>query len=201
MDGYLNIARYSPRCTVLGPGCRAVLWVQGCNAACPGCITPETAVLPGGEFRAINDLVDLFLSFKDIEGITFSGGEPMLQAEDLLLFVEEIRKRSTLSFMMFTGFTLETLLLQGSEAQKSLLKKMDILVDGPYLQERHADLIWRGSDNQRVFFIGNRYSEWKGRMNEKGVGIEVEFDHETIHWMGIPPKGFRRLLEENIRKL
>ncbi|MDO5581322.1 MAG: 4Fe-4S single cluster domain-containing protein [Planctomycetia bacterium] len=201
MEGKLNIARYSPRCTVLGPGRRAVLWVQGCRAGCPGCITPETAVLPGGEFWTIEDLVNLFLSFENIEGITLSGGEPMLQADGLLLFAEEIRKRTSLSFMMFTGYTIEELLLHGSEAQKSLLKKMDILVDGPYIQERHADLIWRGSDNQRVLFIGDRYSEWKARMNERGVGIEVEFEHDTVHWMGIPPKGFRRQLEENIRKL
>src|SRR5262249_36419180 len=44
----LHLARRSDRCTVLGPGTRAVLWVQGCPLRCPGCVAPETLPFAGG---------------------------------------------------------------------------------------------------------------------------------------------------------
>ena len=54
----LRLARRSNRCTVLGPGVRAVLWVQGCPLRCPGCVAPETLPFAGGEVVQVSRLAE-----------------------------------------------------------------------------------------------------------------------------------------------
>lgn len=74
-DGFLRLARRSNRCTVLGPGVRAVFWVQGCPLRCPGCVAPETLPFAGGEVVPVSRLADEIIALNEIEGLTFSGGE------------------------------------------------------------------------------------------------------------------------------
>src|SRR4051812_24288102 len=89
-----------------GPGKRAVLWFQGCNLACKGCWNPETHSFNEKNRTSIGDIQDWILSLKDIEGITFSGGEPMQQAPYLYTLVAFIReKRADLTIGMYTGYT------------------------------------------------------------------------------------------------
>eukprot|EP01031_Cornospumella_fuschlensis_P012437 gene12437-15196_t len=57
----LYLARYSPQCSVLGPGLRAVIWVQGCPFRCSGCVAPETLPFFGGEIIATADLAQRLL--------------------------------------------------------------------------------------------------------------------------------------------
>lgn len=68
---------------VLGPYQRAVIWVQSCEWPCPGCIVPESWPVGAGETFPIEELVRWILAQLDIEGITLSGGEPLLQAPAL----------------------------------------------------------------------------------------------------------------------
>jgi anaerobic ribonucleoside-triphosphate reductase activating protein len=195
----LHLARRSNRCTVLGPGKRAVLWVQGCKFRCRGCVAPETQPFHGGQEVDVALLADELCGLPDIEGVTFSGGEPMAQAAALVNLVDSIRHKRDLSFMSYTGYTLEHLLRRASPAQKALLARLDILVDGPYIAARHTDLRWRGSDNQHVHFLSPRYRHLATQANERGYQLECEHAADgTFHWMGIPPKGFREKLERNM---
>lgn len=192
----LHLAQRTNRCTVLGPGVRAVLWVQGCPFRCPGCVAPETLPFQGGTAEPVVALAEELAGLPDIEGVTFSGGEPMSQAGALAALVDAVRARRDLSFFCFTGFSLDHLRGEGTEAQRALLQRLDVLVDGPYLRERHTDLRWRGSDNQGVHFLTDRYRHLAPAVRERGSWIEFEMLPDGgVRWMGIPPAGFRGAFE------
>jgi anaerobic ribonucleoside-triphosphate reductase activating protein len=147
----------------------------------------------------VASLADELSRLPEIEGVTFSGGEPLAQAVALVNLMDSVRRKRDLTFMSYTGYTLEYLLRQGSAGQKALVKRLDVLVDGPYIAARHTDLRWRGSDNQQVHFLSVRYRHLIAQTNDRGYWLECEHAADgTFHWMGIPPKGFRETLERNM---
>ncbi len=197
----LRLARYSLRCAVLGPGVRGIVWVQGCSRNCPDCTAPEMRDSARGFDISVSELADRFLEQPELEGLTFSGGEPMNQAGPLADLVDRVREKKDFSFFCYTGYQFEDLREAGTVEQKRLLTKLDVLVDGPYIESRHSDRLWRGSDNQKVWFLSNRYAEYKSSLDDPGQGLEFEFDDRgVLQWTGIPPLGFRKQYRETLRK-
>jgi anaerobic ribonucleoside-triphosphate reductase activating protein len=95
------------RSTVNGPGTRAVIHFQYCPLHCTGCWNRETwdakseYTTTAFEIKSWIDTLD-----DDLEGITFSGGEPMAQPWALLAIIQHIKMyRSGWTIGMFTGFT------------------------------------------------------------------------------------------------
>ncbi|MBQ3351826.1 MAG: radical SAM protein [Thermoguttaceae bacterium] len=196
----IRIARYSLHCSTLGPGVRGVVWVQGCSQRCPGCTSPEMRDYNGGIEMDVQELAEKFDASPELEGFTFSGGEPMDQAEALTALIEELRRRrgNNPSFMSYTGYIFEDLRKKLSFFQQKFVNIIDVLIDGPFMESQYANLLWRGSANQRVYFLTPRYKEWESRINEPGQGLEFEFDENgAVQWAGIPPLNFR----EDFRKL
>jgi len=188
----IRLSRKLHRCTVLGPGTRAVLWVQGCPLRCRGCVAPQTLPYSGGFAEPVEALAYELAALPDIEGITLSGGEPTSQAAALVHLIDAIRDRRDLSVFCYTGFLLEDL-RRGSAEERKLLNRVDVLVDGPYVEALHTDLIWRGSSNQTLHFMTPRYRHLEHLTHARGSRLEVSFEADgTVHWAGIPPKGFRR---------
>lgn len=131
---HLNIMGYVDRSEVNGPGCRAVVWVQGCLRECPGCFNPESWSFEPNQLIAIDDLVNRILSEPRNEGVTFSGGEPFWQASALAAVARRVKAQG-LNVMSFSGFTLEQLQSQSAPpGSQALLAQLDILVDGPYVK-------------------------------------------------------------------
>jgi anaerobic ribonucleoside-triphosphate reductase activating protein len=132
--GYLNIMGYVDESEVNGPGCRAVVWVQGCLRECPGCFNPESWSFEMNQLRSVDSLAEKILSNPRNQGVTFSGGEPFWQAPALASLASKV-KAAGLNVMSFTGFTLEQLQAEYAPAgSKDLLKELDILIDGPYVE-------------------------------------------------------------------
>ena len=148
MIRYANIIKES---TVDGPGIRLVAFLQGCNLCCEGCHNPSLQPLGGGIMIEEEEFAVLLL--KGITslhaGITFSGGEPTLQADALCRVIKIIKKaRPELNIWVYTGRTFESLI--GS----NLLQLIDVLVDGPFIKEKRSlALPFRGSANQRIIDI------------------------------------------------
>lgn len=71
-----------------GPGIRTVVFLQGCNLRCQYCHNPDTWQLNGGTEMTVEEIVNKVKRFKpyfkDTGGVTFSGGEPLVQKEFLL---------------------------------------------------------------------------------------------------------------------
>ena len=177
----LNLARTLPRSAANGPGERFVLWVQGCPLACPGCWNPDTWAFKRRDLRSVEDLAAIILATEGIEGVTFTGGEPFAQARALTALAARVRFAG-LSVFVFTGYDLDELT---HPEHLALLAVSDVVVAGRYVEaERETGLAWRGSANQRVHFVSDRYSP--ADINEVA---EVEFyinNDGTITVTGFP---------------
>lgn len=135
-----------------GPGIRTTLYVQGCPHHCPGCHNPETWDFEGGTPMEPDQLLEIVRRNPLCRGVTFSGGEPFAQAGVLLPLAVKL-KEAGYELASYTGYLFEQL-LNGNAAQKALLEKIDVLIDGPFiLAERSLDLNFRGSRNQRVLNV------------------------------------------------
>lgn len=159
--GYLNVMGYVNESEVNGPGCRAVVWLQGCHRQCVGCFNPDSWSFAENQLISIEDLAASILSHSRNTGVTFSGGEPFWQAPALTLLARRL-KAAGLNTMSFTGFTLAELRGDNAPPQsQALLAELDILVDGPYLEHMaiHDPRSPVSSRNQRVHFLNLALAE------------------------------------------
>lgn len=142
---------------VEGPGVRYCIWTQGCSRHCKGCQAVHTWSHSGGILIDVKDIIEDIKSQKNIEGVTFLGGEPFEQAEALGFIAKEVQKLG-LSVLCFSGFLLEE--LRQEEKNRLLLDNIDLLIDGEFRQELvDYSRPWCGSSNQRYHFLTNRYNE------------------------------------------
>lgn len=150
--GYLNLMGYVDESEVNGPGCRAVIWVQGCLRECPGCFNPDSWSFKINQLMPVDTLVEKITSNPRNEGVTFSGGEPFWQAPALADLARKVKAKG-LNVMSFTGFTFEQLQSKNAPAgSQDLLAQLDILIDGPYIQSLaiNSPESTVSSSNQRV---------------------------------------------------
>ena len=204
----VRIFRRTAPVSVLGPGERAVIWVQGCRLACRGCIVPESWDARGGASVPVSDLAGWVLAQPGIEGITLSGGEPMDQAAGLAALIDVVRRGADLGVVLFTGYTHERLESGGSGEQKALLERTDLLIDGPYIEPLHADLLWRGSSNQRLLPLTTRYRRLVTSLppeSDRSAGLQFEVDERGVMgYAGVPavprfdPEFRRRMREHGV---
>ncbi|MFN6568407.1 4Fe-4S single cluster domain-containing protein [Dendronalium sp. ChiSLP03b] len=159
--GYLNIMGYVDESEVNGPGCRAVVWVQGCPRECPGCFNPESWSFDLNQLISVDTLAEKILSKPRNTGVTFSGGEPFWQASALASLARKV-KAAGLNVMSFTGFTLKQ--LQSNSAppdSQALLEQLDILIDGPFVQSLaiNSPNSPVSSSNQQVRVLNPAFAE------------------------------------------
>lgn len=150
----MNIRLASPLAfdsIVDGPGLRCVVWCQGCLHNCPGCHNPETQPMDLGNVVDTSELILEIQNSKMQTGITFSGGEPFLQATPLIE-IALAAKECGLNIWAYSGYTIEEI-FQDKE-KFALLKHVDVLVDGRFIQaEKNFDLKFKGSKNQRIIDV------------------------------------------------
>lgn len=142
---------------VEGPETRYCIWVQGCSRHCKGCQAVHTWSHSGGTLYNIKDIITDIKKQKNIEGVTFLGGEPFEQAEALGIIAKAVKKEG-LGVLCFTGGLLEE--LQQKEENKTLLDNIDLLIDGAFeIENVDYSRPWCGSTNQRYHFLTDRYNE------------------------------------------
>jgi len=137
-----------------GPGLRYVIFTQGCTHQCPHCQNPETWDKDGGKEYSARQVIRLLKQQKKKkQGVTFSGGEPFLQAADLAEVAQAARQMGW-DVVTYTGFTYEELIADNNGGVKALLYATDILIDGKYVHAlRDIGLKFRGSSNQRLIDV------------------------------------------------
>lgn len=136
-----------------GDGLRTVLWVSGCNHQCKGCQNPITWDEKGGLPFDKEAEAELFeaLSGDYIDGITFSGGDPLFpnNRAEVFRLIKKIRKEfPDKTIWLYTGYQWEQVCnLDG-------IKDIDVLIDGEFVQDLNDNnLHWIGSSNQRVIDV------------------------------------------------
>lgn len=195
---FLTVSRFQRRTAALGPGVRSVIWFHGCSFNCPGCIAAEMNSSTDFLRLSASRLADAVLAIPEIEGVTLSGGDPFDQnLESLSAFLEQLRSRSQLSIMCYTGRLLSQLRVgMNTSINEHILAMIDVLVDGLYVDALNDGSAWRGSSNQQVHFLTSRYKHL-----DSGIGssrdrmVEVSLDSSArMHITGIPPSGFMERL-------
>ena len=148
----------------LGPGNRFVIWTQGCCRRCYKCASPELQITGEGKIIDSEILANMICKEEGIDGITISGGEPMLQSQALMTTLNVVReRRPELTVILFTGFKVEELRM---ECQLSLLEFVDVLIDGEYVDNLNDNRGLRGSSNQRIYFLTNRLLNYRQMLEE-----------------------------------
>jgi len=153
MEDILWIAGVEKNSIVDGPGIRYAIFTQGCPHRCPGCHNPQTWELEEGTSIKLSQLLQEIKETRLLQGVTFTGGDPFLQASSLAKLGKAIKEMG-LDLLVYTGYTWEELLSKEDPAYRELLLTIDILIDGPFkLEEKDLSLPFRGSRNQRIINV------------------------------------------------
>lgn len=187
-----------------GPGTRIGLWVAGCRLDCRGCLASELRDRRAGrpvEARALGRLVAGMTAGH--EGLTLSGGEPFDQAEALAETLDEMRCPASFDIMAYSGYTLAEIDSGGPERRR-LLSMVDVLIDGRFREELPTEKPWRGSDNQEMRLLTPRAARYSRFVTADGNGkrqvhVGVREDG-TVHFIGIPERGFLRELSDRLSR-
>lgn len=150
-----------------GRGIRFTVFTQGCPHHCKGCHNPETHDFNGGKDVDTAELLEKIKANPLLDGVTFSGGEPFMQAEVLADFAEEIKKLG-LNIITYTGYTFEALYEnRDKNSWGRLLEATDYLIDGKFeIEKKDWTAKFRGSSNQRYLDCQKSLAE--------GRAVEVE---------------------------
>ena len=160
---YANIKWYD---VANGPGVRVSLFVSGCRNHCKNCFNPETWDFDYGQpfTEEVEDKILKAMEPDYIKGFTLLGGDPF-EPENcaaLVPFMKRMRKLyPEKSVWCFTGYDYERDLLTGkkgdAETVLKLLRTLDVLVDGRFVEElKDLNLRFRGSSNQRIISVDRK---------------------------------------------
>lgn len=136
-----------------GPGFRYTIFTQGCPHNCFGCHNPESHSFTDGEDIPMEQILKEIFDDKLLDGVTFSGGEPFMQAQELAIIASRIKQQTNLSLYCFTGYTWEEITEQSKTRAgwDDLLKQLDVIIDGRFeLPLKSYNLRFRGSSNQHA---------------------------------------------------
>ena len=140
---------------VNGNGIRRVLFSQGCRHNCKDCFNQDTHSFEGGKLENMDELIEDIRKNPLLKGVTFSGGDPLEQAEKFAYIAGKV-KDMRLNVWCYTGYTFEYILKHKFERNgwNNLLKHIDVMVDGKFEEDKkNARLKYRGSSNQRIIDV------------------------------------------------
>lgn len=139
-----------------GRGIGVALFVQGCHFHCKNCFNQTTWNFQEGKpwTNEIENKFFYLVSRTYIERVSFLGGEPLAD-ENYDTIVRLAKSIDNKKKWCYTGYTLEELKANGKE---EILKYIDVLVDGRYVDElRDLNLEFSGSSNQRILYRGKDF--------------------------------------------
>jgi anaerobic ribonucleoside-triphosphate reductase activating protein len=135
------------------PGFSTSIYCQGCGHHCLGCHNTQTWDFNNGELYKTKDLFDIVMSY-EFSDVTFTGGDPMFQAEAFTELAQMIKNGSNKVIWCYTGYTYEE--IKKDPKMSQLLPFIDVLVDGRFnITKRDISLKFRGSSNQRIIHLKN----------------------------------------------
>ncbi len=176
----MNVAHIEEQSYIYGPGCRFVIWVQGCSLRCKGCWNSEMWSFNKRTEYSVNQLYEMVKN-ENVEGLTILGGEPLDQLDEVFALCQKCQTNG-ISTMVFTGYEISEI----ENINKSAIKSVtDILITGRYIDSlRTTELQWIGSTNQQILFLSDRYSAYK-ICNGNYMEIDIN-ENGSIKMLGFP---------------
>ena len=146
----ISVIKIVESTSVDGPGLRTTVYCAGCGHHCKGCHNPQSWDINYGTMVQVEDVANRLLATD--EDITFSGGDPMFQIDAFAELASIIKAKSNKNIWCYTGYTFEQLLRNNKSLE--LLKNIDVLVDGRFIEEqKDKEILFRGSRNQRLIDV------------------------------------------------
>lgn len=193
--------------TVLGPGRRIGLWLQGCKIRCKGCVSMDTWEPDPSRAIAVSDLLAWcrHTAEGDLDGVTISGGEPFDQPIALRALLNGLhawRRQGGADFdiLCYSGYPLKTL----ERKHKPLLALLDAVIPEPYTDGQPLGKVWRGSSNQPLVPLSERGAARYGAfldetVESQGKRMQVAVEGQRVWMIGIPDRGDMAAVEELCR--
>jgi anaerobic ribonucleoside-triphosphate reductase activating protein len=172
----------------LGPGKRFVLWTQGCNRKCLGCMSKHTWNFNEGSRFSIESIVDLIVDSRNngCEGVTISGGEPFDQDSILMKLLNSLKKAKIEDVLVYTGYSYRDL----KKKYLGSIQNIAVIIDGKFEYSKKSSLIWRGSSNQKMIILTKnervieKYLQFR-KLRKRNVAQKIHF-RDNIYIVGIP---------------
>jgi anaerobic ribonucleoside-triphosphate reductase activating protein len=189
--------------TVLGPGRRIGLWVQGCTIHCRGCVSQDTWPRDPKKALPIAELVAWCkrVTAGDFDGVTVSGGEPFEQPQALVALLGALhrwRDEAQLDFdlLCYSGYPLKTLERKHAKA----LALLDAIIPEPYADALPIGHVWRGSRNQPLVPLSERGRERYASYVDAppdvtGKRMQAAVEGGRVWMIGIPDRGDMQKVE------
>ncbi len=194
--------------TVLGPGRRIGIWVQGCSIGCKGCVSQDTWPADPGREMEVSQLLAWCrqTAAGGFDGVTISGGEPFEQPEALAALLDGLndwRKTEKIDFdiLCYSGYPYATL----QKRHTALLAKLDVLIPEPFVHNRPQANPWRGSSNQPLVLLSERGRLRFGQyvdapLEPAGKRLQAMVDGDKVWYVGIPGRGDMAALEASCKE-
>lgn len=189
--------------TVLGPGRRIGIWLQGCSIHCKGCVSQDTWDADPARETTVPKLLAWCrkVSGGAFDGITISGGEPFDQPTALGVLLDGLIRwrddaRVEFDLLCYSGNPLSTL----QKRHATVLAKLDAIIPEPFVEGLPLDRLWRGSSNQALVPLSDRgrarYASYLDAPADAfGKRIQVGIDGQRLWLVGIPARGDMASLE------
>jgi anaerobic ribonucleoside-triphosphate reductase activating protein len=190
----LYINRIAFPVTALGFGRRLGVWLQGCSIGCPGCMSPELQAFDPARIISAAELFKLLEGYagQNPDGLTVSGGEPFEQPEGLEMLLDIWTQLGSGDVVVYSGYEFSQL----HATNQKLLDRIDILIDGQFVETLPTEKVFRGSDNQRIHLLSRRSRERYGCIdferqtyNQGTRRMQFDFKNGEVVIIGIPRRG------------
>lgn len=203
MTDEIRINRAHYPVTVLGPGKRIGIWLQGCSIGCPGCLSKDTWPTDSGTLIQIGQLVDWCRKYESegVDGITISGGEPFEQPEALEALLGELhawtdKKSPPIDYLCYSGNKFGVLHKQ----HPRILSMLDTIISEPFVEAELGKPL-RGSGNQPIIHLtelgASRFAEYADEsLSQSAKRFQLTVDGKSVWFIGIPERGdMKKLLQ------
>ncbi len=177
----MQIAEYAIAHFSFGNSKKFVLWFQGCLNNCKGCISPEWRVLDAGYNIDVAEITEI-INKNNIKEIIISGGEPLLQYEELTLLLKNLKKNYC-HIILYTGYRLSEVKKQ----YQDIFQIIDVLIAGPYIESLNNGKGLRGSTNQKIVMVTNYFKAQLEDFKNGVRSLEMKIGPHYVMHIGIPP--------------
>lgn len=193
----IRVSRVHFPVTVLGPGIRLGIWLQGCSRHCSGCVSKDTWSPEGGTWIEVEELIVQCRQMVPgkIDGITLTGGEPFEQPDALSELLDRIdgwRREESLDILCYSGMPVRHLITK----HKAIVDRLDALIPEEFRDDLPTEAAWRGSSNQPLLLLSElaqrRYHEPSGQRPR----MQVALGEKDLWMIGIPRRGDLQRLQE-----
>lgn len=183
----------------LGYGKRIGIWTIGCPHACFNCSNPELWDDNKKKDIPLSYVYQMLQAVQDpIDGVTISGGEPFQQPEELSELITFISAHISDDILVYSGYTRNQLKSWENPHVENILNTIAALVDGKYVEGKNDNSPLKGSSNQVVHILNEKYRNryenlLKGERQVQTVAIE-----DGVLAFGIPLKNTRKTFEQQL---